>query len=123
MNTPILLCRRTTRSSREHSWAGQPQPDPPDLVTGLQKHLAALVSVSETQNIQQLQPVVLGDAAGDSFLYESVLVCCFLGELSSWKLSPFGPEDETLVTCARGSPCSVPQWEGTSRQVLSWIFI
>lgn len=28
--------------------------------------------------------------------------------LSSWKLSPFGPENETLVTCARESPYSVP---------------
>lgn len=69
--------------------------------------------------------MVLGDAVGGSSPYESVLICCSLGELSSWKSSPFGPEDETLVTCARGrSPYSVPALvEGVSRQILSWIFI
>lgn len=118
VNTPIPLPRRTTRSSSEHSWAGYPHPD---LVTGLQKCLAAPVSVSEPQNIQ---PVVLGDAVGGSSPCESVLICCSLGGLSSWKLSPFGPEDETLVTCA-GEALTVflPLWEGMPRQVFSWIFI
>jgi len=28
--------------------------------------------------------------------------------LSGWKLSSFGPKDETLLACASGSPYSVP---------------
>lgn len=66
------------KDHEELQWAqlGRTSPaHPPDLATVLQKRLAAPVSVSETQNLQQLQPEVLGDAVGGSSPM-SVLICC-----------------------------------------------
>lgn len=51
--------------------------------------------------------MVFGDVVGGSFPYESVLICCSLSVLSGWKLSSFGPKDETSVACASGSPHSL----------------
>lgn len=52
--------------------------------------------------------MVFGDVVGGSFPYESVLICCSLSVLSDWKLSSFGPKDETSVAGASGSPHSLP---------------
>lgn len=84
-----------------------------DRAAPAQPHWAAeglghSVFMSETYSVQLLQQTVFGDVVGASFPCESVLICCSFGVLSGWKLSSFGPKDETLVARTSGSPQSVP---------------